>query len=96
MNRSGEYWACSRLEIAFVLAMRSAQMWEIVWRWLHSVNFDVTDRVFDETSAFTFSRCRLFEELVRLGLALCFFSGVGSLAPVLLQGHPVASENPHL
>jgi uncharacterized membrane protein (UPF0182 family) len=74
------------LGIAFVLAIRSAQRWEIIWRWLHSVNFDVQDRVFARDIGFYFFSLPVFEEVVRLGLVLCFFSGVGVLVLYYFKG----------
>jgi uncharacterized protein len=74
------------LAIAFVLAIRSAQRWEIIWRWLHSVNFGVNDRVFARDIGFYFFSLPVFEELVRLGLVLCFFAGVGVLVLYYFKG----------
>src|SRR5438034_9367456 len=74
------------LVVAVFLAVRAAERWEIVWRWLHAVNFGVSDPIFSRDVGFYFFRLPLFEEAVRLGLVLCFLAVAGVLALYHFKG----------
>ena len=74
------------LVAAVFFAARAAERWEIMWRWLHAVNFGVIDPIFSRDIAFYFFHLPLFEEIVRLGLVLCFLAVAGALVLYHFKG----------
>src|SRR5438093_10342082 len=74
------------LLLSAFLALRAAAHWETVWKWLHAAEFGVRDPVFSRDISFYFFHLPFLEELVRLGLALCFLSAAGSLALYHFKG----------
>jgi uncharacterized protein len=74
------------LVAAVFLAVRAAEQWEIVWRWLHAVNFGVSDPIFSRDVAFYFFHLPFFEEIVRLALVLCFLAVAGVLVLYYFKG----------
>jgi uncharacterized membrane protein (UPF0182 family) len=67
------------LVVGFLLALRVAGQWEIIWQWRNRVGFGVQDPVFSRDISFYFFTLPLLEGLVRLGLVLCFAAAAGIL-----------------
>jgi uncharacterized membrane protein (UPF0182 family) len=65
--------------VAFLIGMRAADNWDIVWRWLHQVNFGKTAPIFGRDVSFYFFTIPVLEQVVRYGLMLCVISGIGIL-----------------
>lgn len=74
------------LVVGFMLAIRSAGLWEIVWQWRNRVDFGVPDPVFARDISFYFFTLPVLEEVVRLGLLLCFLAAAGALLLYYFKG----------
>ncbi len=72
--------------VALFFALRSADNWELVWQWLNRVDFGNADPVFGRDISFYFFTLPLLEEVVRLGLILCFISAAGILVIYHFKG----------
>jgi uncharacterized protein len=72
--------------VAFLIGTRAADSWDIVWRWLHQVNFGKTDPVFGRDVSFFFFTMPVLEQVVRYGLMLCVISGIGILVLYHFKG----------
>jgi uncharacterized protein len=58
--------------VGIFLGIAEANNWEMVWRWLHRVDFKATDPVFSRDVSFYFFSLPFINEIVRLGLILSF------------------------
>ena len=65
------------LVLGLLVALGEASNWEIVWRWLHRVEFKTKDPVFFHDVSFYFFTLPFVQEIVRLGLILCFLVLIG-------------------
>jgi uncharacterized membrane protein (UPF0182 family) len=74
------------LVVGFLLALRVAGQWEIIWQWRNRVGFGVQDPVFSRDISFYFFTLPLLEGLVRLGLVLCFAAAAGILLLYYFKG----------
>ncbi len=74
------------LAVGFLLALRAANGWETVWRWLHRLDFGTADAIFHKDISFYFFTLPLMEDAVRLALMLCFLAAGGVLALYYFKG----------
>ena len=72
--------------LGFIIGMGQSSQWEKVWSWLHSVNFNETDPIFNKDISFYFFSLPLFREVIYIGLALCFIALVGVVALYYFKG----------
>ncbi len=67
------------LVVAFLMGLRAADSWDVVWSWLNRVDFGQKDPIFGRDIAFYFFTLPVLEQALRLGMALCILSGIGIL-----------------
>ncbi len=72
--------------VGLLVAINEASNWERIWRWLHSVSFNVNDPIFSRDVGFYFFTMPFMRELVRVGLTLCFLALAGALALYYFKG----------
>ncbi len=72
--------------LAVLFALPAAENWELVWRWLHRVEFHTSDPIFGRDVSFYFFTLPIMEAVVRAGLILCLLSGAGILALYHFKG----------
>jgi len=72
--------------VAFLISLRAADIWDVIWRWLNRVNFGQTDPIFGRDVSFYFFTLPVIEHVVRFGMTLCILSGVGVLALYHFKG----------
>jgi uncharacterized membrane protein (UPF0182 family) len=82
----GKILVVASVLVAFLVGTRAADNWDIVWRWLHQVNFGKTDPVFGRDISFYFFTLPVLEQVVRYGLMLCVISGIGILVLYHFKG----------
>lgn len=58
--------------VAFFLGVGEANNWEMIWRWLHRVEFKTVDPIFSLDISFFFFTLPFLNEIIRLGLVLSF------------------------
>jgi uncharacterized membrane protein (UPF0182 family) len=58
--------------VGFFIGVTEANNWEMVWRWLHRVDFHSTDPIFNRDVSFYFFSLPFIHEIVRFGLILGF------------------------
>lgn len=63
--------------VGFIIALREANDWQLLWRWLHRVSFNIKDPVFSRDVSFYFFSLPLAQEIVWIGLVLCFLALIG-------------------
>ncbi len=74
------------LVVSLFLALREAQQWEVVWRWLRKVDFGVLDPIFGRDISFFVFSLPVMVEAVLLGMILCGLAGAGSLVLYHFKG----------
>jgi uncharacterized protein len=72
--------------IGLALATAGAGNWEVVWRFMHRVSFNVKDPVFSRDVSFYFFAMPLASEAVRLGLILGFVALIGIVILYYFKG----------
>jgi uncharacterized membrane protein (UPF0182 family) len=72
--------------IGLVIATTGAGNWEVVWRWMHRVSFNVKDPVFSRDISFYFFTMPLAREVIRLGLILSFAALIGIVVLYYFKG----------
>ncbi len=72
--------------VGLLVAMGEASNWEIVWRWLHRVDFKTKDPVFSHDISFYFFTLPFVQEIIRLGLILSFLALIGVLVLYYFKG----------
>ncbi len=72
--------------VGLLIGARQAANWELVWRWLHAIRFEVNDPIFSRDVSFYFFSLPLLIEVVRIGLILCFLALAGVLALYYFKG----------
>ncbi len=72
--------------IGLFIGIGEAKNWEKVWRWLHSVDFNLKDSVFSRDVSFYFFSLPLMREVVRLGIILSILALAGVLALYYFKG----------
>jgi uncharacterized protein len=60
--------------VAVFIGIAEANNWEMVWRWLHRVDFKAVDPVFSRNISFYFFTLPFIGEIVRFGLILSFLA----------------------
>jgi uncharacterized protein len=58
--------------VGIFIGVAEANNWEMVWRWLHRVDFKSTDPIFSHNISFYFFSLPFINEIVRFGLILSF------------------------
>ncbi|HYK88383.1 MAG TPA: UPF0182 family protein [Acidobacteriota bacterium] len=71
---------------ALFFALKESDSWEIVWRWIHQVAFNVKDPVFGRDVSFYFFDLPFWEEAVSVAMAACFVTGVAVLVLYHFKG----------
>ncbi len=74
------------LLVALVVALRAAERWEVIWRWLKGVEFGDADPIFARDISYYFFTLPVMQDLVRLGLILCGLSLAGVVALYYFKG----------
>ncbi|MGA2263513.1 MAG: UPF0182 family protein [Acidobacteriota bacterium] len=74
------------LAAGFLLALRSAGLWEIFWQYHYRVDFGTQDPIFFRDISFYFFTLPLLEEMVRFGLLLCFLAALGAILLYYFKG----------
>ncbi len=74
----------------FLLALRGAAQWEILWKWHNRVDFGFQDPIFGRDISFYFFTLPLLEELIRFGLAAVLSRGCRRPPAPLFQGVLIA------
>lgn len=74
------------LLLAFLIAARAADRWDLVWRWLYRVDFGERDPVFGRDIGFYFFSLPLYAEVVRLAIVVCVVGAGGVLALGFFKG----------
>jgi uncharacterized membrane protein (UPF0182 family) len=72
--------------VGFFIALREANDWQLVWRWLHSVSFKANDPVFSRDISFYFFSLPLMQEILWIGLVLCFLALIGAAVLYYFKG----------
>ena len=72
--------------LGLLVALGEASNWEIVWRWLHRVEFKTKDPVFSRDVSFYFFTLPFVQEIVRLGLILGFLVLIGVVILYYFKG----------
>jgi len=72
--------------LGLLVALGEASNWEIVWRWLHRVEFKTKDPVFSRDVSFYFFTLPFVQEIVRLGLILGFLVLIGAVILYYFKG----------
>ncbi len=72
--------------VGLFIALGEAGNWEVVWRWLHRVDFKAKDPVFLRDVSFYFFSLPLAREIVRLGLILGFLALAGAVILYYFKG----------
>ncbi len=72
--------------VALFIGVAEANDWETIWRWLHRVDFKVTDPIFSRDVSFYFFSLPFMEKVVRLGLILSLLALAGVLALYYFKG----------
>ncbi|MBP1623460.1 MAG: hypothetical protein H6Q07_1480 [Acidobacteria bacterium] len=72
--------------VGLFLGMAEANHWEMVWRWLHRVDFNKVDPVFSRDVSFYFFTLPFMNEIVRLGLILGFAALIFALVLYYFKG----------
>jgi uncharacterized protein len=72
--------------VGLFLALSESNNWEIVWRWLHRVDFKTKDPVFSHDISFYFFTLPFLREMVRVGLILGFVALVGVVVLYYFKG----------
>lgn len=72
--------------LGLLVALGEASNWEIVWRWLHRVEFKMKDPVFSRDVSFYFFTLPFVREIVRLGLILGFLVLIGVVILYYFKG----------
>jgi len=72
--------------VGLFIALGEAGNWEIVWRWLHRVDFNTKDPVFLRDVSFYFFSLPLAQEIVQLGLILGFLTLAGVVILYYFKG----------
>jgi uncharacterized protein len=73
-----------------------AANWERVWRWLHSVEFNVTDAVFSRDLSFFFFTLPFLNDVIFLGLLLSFAALTGSAILYYFKGVVAFRKRPEV
>jgi uncharacterized protein len=69
-----------------LIGAAEANNWEMVWRWLHRVDFKAVDPVFSRDISFYFFKLPVYNEVVRLGLILSFVALIFALVLYYFKG----------
>ncbi len=72
--------------VALIFAFQSAESWQTVWQWLHTVRFGKADPIFGRDISFYFFTLPLMEGGVRFGMMLCLVTGVAVLVLYHFKG----------
>ncbi len=72
--------------VGLLIALTEATNWEIVWRWLHRVDFKAKDPVFSHDVSFYFFTLPFVQEIIRLGLILAFITLIGVVVLYYFKG----------
>jgi uncharacterized protein len=72
--------------VGLLLGVAEANNWEVVWRWIHRIDFNVTDPVFSRDVSFYFFTLPFWREIVRVGLILGFLALIGVAALYYFKG----------
>ena len=72
--------------VGLILGVGSANSWELVWRWLHRVDFNVKDPIFFKDVSFYFFSMPLMRSALRLGLTLSFLALIAVVVLYYFKG----------
>ncbi len=72
--------------VALFFALKESDNWEIVWRWIYQVPFNVKDPVFGRDVSFYFFTLPIWEQIVAIGTTACLLAGVGVLVLYHFKG----------
>jgi uncharacterized protein len=72
--------------VGLFISAGEAANWEVLWRWLHRVDFKTNDPVFSRDVSFYFFSLPLAQEVVRLGLILGFLALAGVVTLYYFKG----------
>ena len=71
---------------AVFFGSKEAGSWEILWRYMYRVPFNLKDPVFGHDISFYFFRLPFYEEVIGIGMTLCFLAGIAVLALYYFKG----------
>ncbi len=71
---------------ALFLAVKETDNWELVWRWIYQVPFNVSDPVFGRDVSFYFFSLPFFQEIVAITMTACFLAGIAVLVLYHFKG----------
>jgi len=74
------------LVVGLLIAIRTAEQWELIWRWLHSVDFGRQDPIFARDISFYLFSLPVAIGAARLGLILCGLGAAGAVALYYSKG----------
>jgi len=74
------------LVVGLLVAIRTAEQWELIWRWVHSVDFGRQDPIFARDISFYLFSLPVAIGAARLGLILCGLGAAGAVALYYSKG----------